>query len=88
MRSVHRARIIDAVDTAKAIRLVLEAELDGGSIAGALRPEVGPPVPFSGWLGLVAAINSASRRSPGCACGSAHRPVDLLEGGLESPNDR
>lgn len=79
--------MIGAVDTAKAIRAVLQAELDGGSIAGRLQLEDGPPLPFSGWLGLVAAIDAAARPSPGRPSGSTHPPVDLLEGRLEPPQD-
>ena len=38
------------------MRLVVELDHDGEGIAGQVRDPTGSSVPFSGWLGLAAAI--------------------------------
>lgn len=77
------------MDTATSIRLVLEARLDRCSITGALRAEHEEPLRFSGWLGLVAAIDAAAKRSRRRPTPDSRRlGGDLLEGRLEPPMDR
>lgn len=76
--------MIPVVDPGTSIRLVLEARLDRDSITGALRAEHEEPLRFSGWLGLVAAIDAAARQSRPCAGADAPRlGGDLLDGRLE-----
>lgn len=89
MRSGALRRIIIAMDTATSIRLVLEARLDRESISGALRAQDEEPLRFSGWLGLVAAIDAAAKRShPGPTGESGRLGGGLLDGRLESPRDQ
>jgi hypothetical protein len=77
--------MILGMEHATSIRLVLEAKLDRGSISGALWPDGADAVRFSGWLGLVAAIDAAARlRAPGRPAEPAR---DLLEGRLEPATD-
>jgi hypothetical protein len=74
------------VHTAKSIRVVLEATLDdSGSISGALRADNAPPLGFSGWIGLVAAIDAAAGRPP--VGSSAPTRRDLLDGRLDPTNE-
>lgn len=61
------------------LRATLDAKLDNrGSIRGSLCEPGGDPVPFTGWLGLVGAINELAERAGGRA---AARRLDLLDGG-------
>ena len=68
------------METEKSIQVVLEATLDGGTIAGSVQESSGRRLDFTGWLGLVAAIDAAARGLPPSG---VRDELDLLNGGLE-----
>ncbi|HZA89213.1 MAG TPA: hypothetical protein VE401_03190 [Solirubrobacterales bacterium] len=76
------------VESAQEVRLLLEASLDGdGSISGSLRGAQGESRPFSGWLGLAAAITELADRERGESLAASRDPGKLLQGELEPRQD-
>jgi hypothetical protein len=77
-----------AIGPTQDISLVLQATLDDqGFISGSLRGAEGEPRPFSGWLGLAAAITELAEPASGGSPQAAGRPAGLLRGGLEPPKN-
>jgi hypothetical protein len=88
MRSTRRGADDRVVESAQELRLLLEASLDrDGSISGSLRGAREQSRPFSGWLGLAAAITELADRERGESLAASRDPGELLQGGLEPSED-
>ena len=76
------------VESAQEVRLLLEASLDrDGSISGSLRGAQDESRPFSGWLGLAAAITELADRERGESLAESRDPGALLQGGPTRPSE-
>lgn len=61
-------------------RGMLDASLDSrGTISGSLTARQGEPVPFTGWLGLVGAIEKLAERAEGKHAEPSHREDSIGE---------
>jgi len=61
-------------------RLILELDSHREPISGRMREEGGESRPFSGWLGLAAALRRALASGQGAAVDPGPRPRDLPPG--------
>lgn len=69
---------------AERIHLGLDLDLDGHPIAGELTPPGGSPRPFTGYAGLIAAVETIREgRAPGAGSdrdGPRRSGIDVMEG--------
>jgi hypothetical protein len=75
MRGTARAAILPGVSDSR-IAIHLQVDPAGESLSGVARAENGPNRTFSGWLGLISAIDELISASPTAPPLSAPPPID------------
>lgn len=67
------------MDSRHRVELLLELDIDADPIAGLVRHGNGAPRPFTGWLGLTAALEGVLGQTPqarGGGAGSLPAPIE------------
>jgi hypothetical protein len=57
MRRAPPRRMLSTVSTST-VHIAIEAHVGDDEIRGEIRSDAGPPGPFSGWLGLISALDA------------------------------